>query len=412
MQLAESLAWIFGLIIFLVILVISIGLHEAGHMVVAKAVKLHVPKFFVGFGPTIFSRKHKNTEYGVKAVPLGGFVLIEDDKTPKPDTSVYDDILAQSNIDDETREKTEKERQKLLDDYEARKNLLSHVSPWKRILVFMAGPVVNLILGAAILITILMAFPSNFISNQIDTVNSCEQIKAGESCGAQQGGLQPGDNIVSINGTPVENSRQIGPLLANQNQVSVVVERNGSQQTFTVPVTNGKIGINLASVERTATFGESVEAVKNLFVLNTESLAKLPSKIPGLVNNILGTTERDAEAPSSIVAVGKTYGDTTASTRLTDGNKFKMMLMYSGLLNIGLGFINLFLPLMPLDGGRIFMALLDSVKMGFSKLTRRVYRPIGPRGMGAMSIITGVPVLIFMSLIIISDLANIFRGVL
>ena len=210
----------------------------------------------------------------------------------------------------------------------------------------------------------------------------------------------------------MENSRQISPLLANQNQVSVVVERNGSQQTFTVPVTNGKIGINLASVERTATFGESVEAMKNLFVLNTESLAKLPSKIPGLVNNILGTTERDAEAPSSIVAVGKTYGDTTASTRLTDGNKFKMMLMYSGLLNIGLGFINLFLPLMPLDGGRIFMALLDSVKMGFSKLTRRVYRPIGPRGMGAMSIITGVPVLIFMSLIIISDLANIFRGVL
>lgn len=412
MQLTESLAWIFGLIIFLVILVVSIGLHEAGHMVVAKAVKLHVPKFFVGFGPTIFSRKHKSTEYGVKAVPLGGFVLIEDDKTPKPDTSVYDDILAQSNIDDETREKTEKERQKLLDDYEARKNLLSHVSPWKRILVFMAGPVVNLILGAAILITILMAFPSNFISNRIDTVNSCEQIKAGESCGAERGGLQPGDNIVSINGTPVKNSRQISPLLANQNQVSVVVERNGSQQTFTVPVNNGKIGINLASVERTATFGESVEAMKNLFVLNTESLAKLPSKIPGLVNNILGTTERDAEAPSSIVAVGKTYGDTTASTRLTDGNKFKMMLMYSGLLNIGLGFINLFLPLMPLDGGRIFMALLDSVKMGFSKLTHRVYRPIGPRGMGAMSIITGVPVLIFMSLIIISDLANIFRGVL
>lgn len=401
--------WTLGVILLLVVLMVSIGLHEAGHMAVARVFRLRVPKFFVGFGPTLFSRKRGDTEYGVKAIPLGGFVTIEDPNVPDVDTSTLDQSLADGSLDDDGRRKLQDERKKLVSEHDTEKGLLTMVSPWKRILVFLAGPAVNLALGGAILIGVLMAFPSNYVTTTVDTTNACGHLAQGESCGAAEGGMMPGDVVLSVDGTPIKGSEQISPLLAGKTSAQVLVERDGARKMLTVPVTNGKIGINLLVDERTSSFPEATATLGRLMVLNLEALSEIPAKVPGMVGNLLGVSQRDPEAPGSIVAVGKTYADITASN-MEGGLKVRTLVTYAGLLNIGLGVINLFVPLLPLDGGRIFLALVDSVKMGWARLRRSVYRPLGAQGVGIMTMVTGIPVLLFMALVILSDVANIFRG--
>ena len=370
--------WILGVIAFIIVLAVSIGLHEAGHMSVAKALKLSVPKFFVGFGPTLWSFKSSKTEYGLKAVPLGGFVMIEDDSVK--------------------------------DDKSAERQLLSHVSPWKRILVFIAGPAVNIVLGAAIIMAVLLAYPTQYVTNQISVVNECSaDVKV---CGAQVGGLKVGDTVIAVGGETVTDSSQISPALKGKSAVDITVERGGSEILLqNVEITDGVVGISLTIGERHVNVSEAFGALGTVVMKNVEGLAAMPSRVPVLLGNLVEVQEEDV--PSSVVAVGKTYGDVSASSILSSGDKVQTLLVYSGMLNLGLGLINL-LPIMPLDGGRIMLAVFDSIRMGFSRITFRkwAYKPISVSAISSMTAVTASIVFSFMALVIVSDVVQIFRGTL
>lgn len=378
----EIFYWALGLLAFIVMLALSIGLHEAGHMGVAKLFKLSVPRFFVGFGPTLWSKKTSKTEYGIKAIPLGGFVMIED----------------------ESREEGDPER-----------GMLSHVSPWKRISVFLAGPIVNLIIGTVILVSVLMSYPTQYVTNSVVKIESCS---AGETsdvvCGAKTAGMVLGDKIVSVNGEKIEDGSTISPLIKDKQTINIVVDRRGSLVTLSdVPVLNGKIGINLSMGERYIGMGEAFGTLGSVMWQNLEALAKIPDKVPALVTNIAGSTQVE-DVPASVVAVGKTYGDVSASTTLTGDDKVRTLLVYSGLLNIGLGLINL-LFIMPLDGGRIMIALFDALRMGYSKLTgftkrKWEYSPISIATISNLTVVTASVVFGFMGLVIVSDIMQIIRG--
>lgn len=375
----EILYWVLGVLAFILMLAISIGLHEAGHMSVAKLFKLSVPRFFVGFGPTLWSKKTDKTEYGIKAIPLGGFVMIED-----------------NNQSDDSPEK----------------QMLSYVSPWKRILVFLAGPAVNLVLGTVILVGVLLSYPTQYVTTKVDTVDVC--ATSNNVCGAYSSGLLSGDEIVSINGIAINgDAEKISPTIAiiGKSSVNLVVNRNNSEILLNdVAVTDGRIGINLNLGERYISTSEAFGTLGTVMFKNVEALSTLPSKVPALFENI--ADEKNGEdVPSSVVAVGKTYGDVSASTSLTNGDKVKTLLVYSGMLNIGLGMINL-LPIMPLDGGRIFIAVMDSIRIGFSRLTRRKwkYTPVSMKMINNMTAVTASAVFSFMGLVIISDIVLIFRG--
>lgn len=375
--------WILGLLGFILVLAVSIGLHEAGHMGVAKWFKLDVPKFFVGFGPTVWSKKTDKTEYGIKAIPLGGFVMIEDNKRDKNDIETQ---------------------------------MLSHVPPYKRVLVFLAGPLVNIVLGTSILLVVLMGYPTQYVTNTIKTVNTCEQVTAGEAsaCGAETAGLLKDDEILSINGHVIAESDAITEIIADLKTADLEILRNGETIALSnVPITNGKIGINLVIGDRYIGFGEAFSTMGDLFVLNVEALAKLPSKVPAIVEGIAGKEVKE-DIPASVVAVGKTYGDVTASKEITIDNKFKTLLTYSGLLNIGLGFINL-LPIMPLDGGRMLIAGIDQLRIWFSKFTKLFkrqwkYTPVSIKMVSNMTLVTATAIFGYMGLIIVSDIMQIIRG--
>jgi len=369
-------SWILGVIAFIIILALSIGLHEAGHLVVAKKLKLYTPKFFVGFGPTLWSKKTKETEYGVKAIPLGGFVSIEDKRFEK-------------------------------DSYE--RQFLSRVSPWKRTLVFLAGPVVNLILGFTILLTTLSIFPGYTATTTLESVNSCSSTSA-KVCKAEEAGLLAGDKIIAIDGQKLESSNDFEKFFSGKETAEITLERDSKVMTLPIELENGVIGVNLKAFEYSRTLPEALNLISDTIYKNLMVIAELPTKIEPLIATIFGA-EKDEGTPQSVISVGKTYGDVSSSTSLSSSDKVERILIYSGLLNLGLGLINL-IPAMPLDGGRIFIAFCDMIRGAWSRVTRKEYKPLGFNVIQSMTAITGSLVVSFMFLVILSDVLLIGRGAL
>lgn len=375
------LTYIIGLLIFLFVLMASVALHELGHLSVAKKFGLYVPKYFVGFGKTVFSRKRGDTEYGVKAIPLGGYVLIED-----------------SRQEEGTPERA----------------LLSHVSPMKRIAVFVAGPVVNLILGTVIIMITLMAFPVLKPVPVAGAVNSCSVVAPNapahsKVCNAGDAGMKVGDRVTAVDGKAITDSESLSKALLSKESASLTVDRDGESVDLNTKVTNGMIGITLRNAEVRLSATDSLGVIGNVFVSNVKAISAIPGKVPGMVEAIFNIKDPDAEAPSSIVAVGKTYGDTASSTEIKVDNKARTILLYSGLLNIGLGILNL-LPIAPLDGGRILFALIDLVKSGWAKVSRRDYAPMSFKTIGIITAVTASVIFSFMGLAILSDVLKIIRG--
>lgn len=407
----DVLLFILGILFFLVMLMVSIGLHEGGHMYVAKRFKgVQVPKFFIGFGRTLWSFKTKKTEYGIKAIPLGGFVVIEDENVDKPDTSDLQAKIDNEELTKDERKKAKKELAKREESYKAQKGLLSYVAPWKRILIYVAGPMVNIVLGVFILYAVMMTFPSAVISNTVDTVNQCSTISEAESCEAEKAGLQSGDKITAVNGQNIAPTEDLSPMLRGEENVTLTVERGDETLTLDSAVKNGYLGINLTMDYRALSFSEATITMEDVLVQNLISLSELPEKIPAVAEQTFTGGERDPEAPSSLIHAGKTYGDTTADEEIPFKSKIHMLLLYSGLINIAIGFINLLIPLMPLDGGRILIAIIDQGKMIYARLFRKEYKPLGEWEVTAMAATTGIMVFAFMGLLLLSDIVNIFRG--
>lgn len=365
---SDVLWFVFGMLVFVTVLALSIGLHELGHYVVARKFGIQVPKFFVGFGPTLFSGKKYNTEWGVKAIPLGGYISVEDTRYPE-----------------ESRERTE----------------LSYVTPWKRILIFLGGPMVNILLGYGILMVILTAQPGVNVTNTIDHIVPCsDKVKV---CPAEQSGLQAGDTIVKLDGVsnPDFNSRE---GLFSVDGSDVVVERNGEFVDLTVtPDANGKMGIVMVSEPWRRTPVDSFHEVNEYLGYSLKALITIPEKMPNIFNSIAGQEERDTDTVSSIVGAGRLYGDVATHDEYSTELKLTQLVFYSGAINLGLGLANL-LPLMPLDGGRIAIAMVDSVKWNWAKLRKREYVPFGQKYVVALTAVTGGLVAMFMITVIVADI--------
>lgn len=378
----EIALWILGIIIFLIGLAIFIGLHEAGHAIVAKLFKLDVPKFFIGFGPTLWSKKNKKdtTEYGVKAIPLGGFVIIEDS----------------------TQEKDSYERM-----------ALSKVNPFKRILVYLAGPLVNILLGILILMSVLLIYPYKEGTNEIKNVNTCAvALKEKGSCTGKEGGLLKGDFVTKIGTTKIETFADFDKAIAASKKKAVDVEVIRDGATIVLPniaTKNGKFGINLKLVDKHNTLGEAWGGVSNVIVMNAQSVVKIYEKVPPLVEHVFGGGEKSAETPSSVIVVGKTYGDTTSNPEISTPSKVQILLTYSGLFNLGIGFLNL-LPIMPLDGGRILIATLDIIKGAYAKVRRKQYNPVSKKTVAYMTAVTMTALFAFFLLVMASDVLGIAQG--
>jgi membrane-associated protease RseP (regulator of RpoE activity) len=435
-------AFVIGIVVLIVGLAVSIALHEMGHLLPAKRFGVRVGQYMIGFGPTLWSRRYGETEYGVKAIPLGGYISMAGMYPPSPKAVAGSDgragggffatmVQDARSANDETLESDEDQR------------VFYRLPVWKRVVIMLGGPVMNLLL-AVVLFTIV--FSGIGVQTSTTTVSSVSQcvIPASQSrttcessdpvAPAAQAGIKPGDTIVSIDGTSITSFDQASSIIqkAPKQQQTWVVRRDGQNVTLEVtpalaqravvdsnglPVTNadgttktqdvGFVGIGPAS-ERQAQpiWAGPVAAMQNVGQV-AGIMVQLPVKIYDTAASLFTGEKRDANSPLSLVGAGAIAGEVAASDAPVI-DRVSGMLGLLGSLNIALFVFNL-IPLLPLDGGHVVVALWDGVKRGWAKLFRRP--PPKPVDATKLVPVTFVVVVLLIAMGAILILADVFNPI-
>ena len=360
------MSWTFGVLFFFVCILISVALHECGHMWVARATGMKVRRYFVGFGPTLWSTHRPNkidsTEYGVKAVPLGGFC----------------DIAGMTSVEE-------------LDPGDERYAMYKQKT-WKRVAVLFAGPAMNIVIGMVVLYGIAISWglphlhpPTTAIVGETACVAPQVSTQGENPFGpcpdpgpgpAALAGIRAGDTIVKVGDTDVATFADAAAAIrTSRGPVPVTYERDGQRFTTTVdvaqtqrftsteaaePATVGAIGISEAPPPGPMQYNPvtavpaTVAFTGDLAVELGKSLAKIPTKLGALVHSI-GGGERDPETPISIVGASIIGGDSV------EHGMWVAFWFFLAQLNFVLGAVNL-VPLLPLDGGHIAVALFEKVR--------------------------------------------------
>jgi membrane-associated protease RseP (regulator of RpoE activity) len=343
-----------GWLLFFVALIVCVLLHEAGHFVTAKRFGMKATQFFAGFGPTLWSTRRGETEYGFKAIPAGGFVKIIG-MTP----------LERVDPGDEPR-------------------AFYRQKAWKRSIVLAAGSFMHFVIAFVLLYAIVILVGQSNPSLTLDRV-SCVNPAASGSCAgvpapAKAAGIKPGDRVISYDGERVTSWDQLVAAVHAHGvkPATVVVVRDGrTRAVHLTPVgvrsggtTVPKIGVSPAPVTThynpVVAVGETGRLFGSGVVLTFESLGKIPSSIPKLFS-----PDRSADnSPASVVGVGKLAGDALASSGSASSAAANFLAILVS-LNIFVGIFNL-LPLLPLDGGHLAILWFESAR---SRLARVFGRP-------------------------------------
>jgi membrane-associated protease RseP (regulator of RpoE activity) len=346
--------WVMAIVVGIVL---TVMLHEAGHYLVARRAGMKVTEFFVGFGPRIWSFTRGETEYGVKAIPAGGYVRI-----------IGMNNLEEVDPADEPRT--------------YREGTFKH-----RITVVLAGVTVNVILALMLLFVV-------FAASGVPDVVGAEVNEVQRGTPAARAGLEAGDSVVSIDGQPIEDTGDIPDALEDRagQLTTFVVERDGTEQVIEVVPrerseddSSGFVGIGITSiavdrqVSPLGAVGESFTTLGRATVGTADALADLfsPSGLADFSDNFTdaepssepsgsgssGGSGSNIDRPRGIVGIVDIGGE------IADGNVW-ILLYLLAVLNFALAFFNI-IPLPPFDGGHAAVAVYEQIA---SKVQRRKVR--------------------------------------
>ncbi|MFF3401188.1 M50 family metallopeptidase [Streptomyces sp. NPDC002659] len=386
---------VIGIALFAVGLLISIAWHELGHLSTAKLFGIRVPQYMVGFGPTIWSRHKGETEYGIKAIPAGGYIRMIGMFPPG------DDGRIESRSTSPFRSMIEDARSAAFEELKpGDENRLFYTrKPWKRVIVMFAGPFMNLVLAVAIFLGVAMAYGFATQTTEVAGVQKCvisqsedrDTCKKGDPVSpAQAAGLKVGDKIVAFNGEPVSDWTTLSNHIRETiGPAAITVERDGKQQVLKatlaknlvvrkdsdgepVPedfVEAGYLGFAARTEILPLSFTDSVDRMGDMIENGVESIVALPSKIPDLWNATFSDGERKADSPVGVVGAARISGEVLNLDVPTQSIIATFMMLLAG-FNLSLFLFNM-LPLLPLDGGHIAGAVWESVRRNIAKVFRR-----------------------------------------
>ncbi len=392
---------------FAIALVLSVAWHECGHMWAAQATGMKVRRFFIGFGPTLWSTRRGETEYGFKAIPAGGFCDIAG-MTP------YDEL-------------TEDEQSRAM--YKQK--------PWKRLVVLLAGPMQNFILGFVLVMVLAIGWGLPNLKPQptppvvASTFCVAPQLNAkGENAvpcvgsgPAAEAGLRAGDRITAVNGTAVSTAAEVSKVLAAASgPVALTVDRAGRTVNLSVtptPVTITGAGPNgTTTTEHRKMVGlkyplppapvkynvvsaipASVVFTGDMLSATWDALLSLPTKIGALWTAVTGG-ERSPDTPISV------WGASVMGGEAVERGVWELFLGLLISINFFLGLFNL-VPLLPLDGGH--MAIV-----GYEKVRDLLRRRQGKAAAGPVDYMKLMPLTyavvavmgVFMVLTLTADIIN------
>ena len=409
-----ALLYTLGVLVFVVAILISIGLHELGHMIPAKKFGGKVTQYFIGFGPTVWSKQVGETEYGVKAIPLGGYVKIVGMLPPGAE-----DLADEVTHDAEGRQVTRVRKSntgmftQLISDARAAEwelvgpddadRLFYKMSSWKKVVVMAGGPSVNLLIAFGIFAAVFATWGNAqdpAATTTIDEVQACvvPAEESGRVCTQEEidesptpafaVGLEAGDRIVSFNGVEVADWEQVQELIRDNgsDEAVIVVERDGeliTKRTKTTVTPRPSLDEDVDELEEVGFLGVrptatpttggpiyTLEQMAGMTVDVVKALGTLPMKVFDVGQAIFGLEERDPEGPVSIVGGGRLAGETVSHEEIQVDEKVVGVLFFIAGFNFFIGMFN-FLPLLPLDGGHIASAVWEALRRGFARLRGR-----------------------------------------
>jgi membrane-associated protease RseP (regulator of RpoE activity) len=417
---------ILGIVVFALGILVSLALHEAGHMWSARAFGMKVTRFFVGFGPTLFAFRRKGVEYGFKAIPAGAFVK----------------IVGMTPQDDDVEPADEK-------------RAMWRYPVWKRTIVLASGSITHFALGLVILwltfafVTLPQPERLEHGPVAIDTVAECTEEKLqydpairgftpcvpGEDppSVASTMGLVPGDVVTEFNGQPVDGWEWLTTQVrasANE-EITLTVQRGDA--TFTRSGTLPEVmrlKEEVLNSDRTASsitdedlepvgvlgvsprvptgvygpgqaFGRTGERTAFMFSGTFTAMAQFPEKVPKLLSALTGEP-RDPDTPISVIGASRIGGELFAA------GEIPFFLSLLAMLNFFVGVFNL-LPLLPLDGGHIAVAW-------FERARSWVYARLGRADPGRVDYaklmpVTYVVILLFGGLTLLTAAADIINPI-
>ncbi|MCL7457169.1 site-2 protease family protein [Micromonospora echinofusca] len=364
------MAYLLGVVLFALAILVSVSLHEAGHLLTAKAFGMKVTKYFVGFGPTLWSFKRGETEYGVKGIPLGGFCKIVGMTPQDDDVDPADEPRA-----------------------------MWRFPVWKRTIVMSAGSITHFALAVIALWIIAISaglpnpqFPSTEaeirkepaviqLSKCVVPENALRECTAADPASpAAQAQLRDGDRITAINGTTIDDYGQLLTTLRSLkpgDTAQIAYVRDGQPattstvlaQTQRPPLDDPKgqvapvaaLGVGLVpSTPTRVTYGPvgavgaTADFTGDMAVNTYEAMKRIPQKVPALWAAITGE-ERDIDTPISVVGASRLGGEAV------ENDAWLLFFMLFVSLNFFIGVFNL-LPLLPLDGGHIAIAWFERAR--------------------------------------------------
>ncbi|SDB91174.1 RIP metalloprotease RseP [Raineyella antarctica] len=394
----ETVWYLLGAVVFFALIMVSIALHEVGHLIPAKLFGVKVTEYFVGFGRTLWKRRIGSTDYGVKALPLGGYVRLVGMYPPAPG-------------DNHVRASGTNALQQIAEDARAYEweeitpeddgKLLFQKPVWQRIVIMSGGVAMNLLLAFLLLLGVTagagVARPTLAVASVPECVIPAN--RADRHCGpgdpktpAYEMGLKPGDVLVSFNGQRLQDWDQVSGLIrANLSApATLVVQRDGQQVPLpTVPTVTtgvpsrldpgrnieaGFLGVTpKVEVQR----GGPVAVGKDMWTMSKQSayaLLRFPVKVWRTGVDMVTGRPRDVYGPVSVVGASRVAGEIVTTNLLTSGSKVAVVAQLLGSVNLFLALFNI-VPLPPLDGGHVAGAIWDGVRRTIARLRRRAMPP-------------------------------------
>jgi membrane-associated protease RseP (regulator of RpoE activity) len=354
---------VLGWLIFLFVLMFSVLLHETGHFVTAKKFGMKATRYFVGFGPTLWSTRRGETEYGIKALPLGGFVK----------------IIGMTSLDEV--------------DPEDEPRSFRRAPGWQRVVVLVAGVAMNFVLAAVLLAGLALSIGiENDNTTQLGTVSAC--VPANEKallndapCTSSDAkspaviaGLKVGDQITSFNGVKVNTWDQLADVIKDVKPGSMVpltVLRNGRSLALHATLAGvkgrgGYLGIAAAWVFQPASPLGAIKYVGTGFSEEIGGTASDLTQLPGSLRYLFNKKKRAETAAGDVTSIYGVARETGQAVAANAGwqEKVSFVVLIAAALNMILGVANL-LPLLPMDGGHIAAVVWERIRAWLARLRGR-----------------------------------------
>jgi len=372
----------FGIIAFAIALLLSVMVHEFGHYITAKRFDMKVTEFFLGFGKRLWSFTRGETEFGIKAIPAGGYCRIEG-MTPRDEMPIGEESRA-----------------------------FFGATTTRKLIVLGAGSFAHFVIGFLLIFSIFFGVGVNTLLSDISQV--------APNSAAAAAGFQPGDKITAVNGKKVTNWYEDSQAIRDSQgkELSFTVLRDGNEITISAAPTYVEsdkryvLGVvTKIGTQREGFIPSISESGRAIAVLTRESvkaLIALPTKVPQLIRQTFGGEKRDPNGLVGVVGAARVSGDAVSSNKLNNTERLGTFLLLVASLNIFVGLFNL-LPLLPLDGGHMAVAIADEIRAFFARL-RGKPRPAGID----VNVLTPITMTVFVVLAVLTSIlliADIFNPV-